>query len=58
MAQVLTVPVYLPTDRNLDNWLNRIVRRWLHHNAAADFTVRITPAIRRSRHNNVQPGTC
>ncbi len=45
MARVLVVPVYLPTDRNLDNWLNRSVRRWLHHHAAADFTVHMTPPL-------------
>ena len=45
MAQVLVVPVYLPTDRNLDKWLTRIIRRWLHHNAAADFTVHMTPPL-------------
>ncbi len=45
MARVLVVPVYLPTDRNLDNWLKRIVRRWLHHNAATDFTVHMTPPL-------------
>lgn len=45
MARVLVVPVYLPPDRHLDNWLNRIIRRWLHHNAAADFTVHMTPPL-------------
>ena len=45
MARVLIVPVYLPTDRNLDNWLKRTVRRWLHHNAAADFSVHMTPPL-------------
>lgn len=45
MARVLVVPVYLPTDRNLDTWLNRVVRRWLHHHAAADFAVHMTPPL-------------
>ena len=45
MGRVLVVPVYLPTDRNLDNWLTRIVRRWLHHNAAAAFAVHMTPPL-------------
>jgi len=45
MAQTLVVPVYLPTERNLDEWLTRAVRRWLHHNAAADFTVHMTPPL-------------
>ena len=45
IARVLVVPVYLPTDRNLENWLTRIVRRWLHQNAAADFTVYLTPPL-------------
>lgn len=45
VARVLVVPVYLPTDRNLDNWLSRVVRRWLHHHPAADFTVHMTPPL-------------
>ncbi|MDE2821136.1 MAG: NAD(P)H-dependent oxidoreductase subunit E [Chloroflexota bacterium] len=45
VARALVVPVYLPSDRNLDNWLNRTVRRWLHHNAAADFTVHMRPPL-------------
>ncbi len=45
MARVLVVPVYLPSDRNLDNWLNRVVGRWLHHNASANFTVQMTPPL-------------
>ena len=45
MARALVVPVYLPTDRNLDTWLNRVVRRWLHHHAAADFAVHMTPPL-------------
>lgn len=45
IARVLVVPVYFPTDRNLDNWLSRVVRRWLHHNASVDFTVYMTPPL-------------
>ena len=45
MARLLVVPVYLPIDRNLDRWLTRIVQRWLHHNAAGDFTVHMTPPL-------------
>lgn len=45
MVRVLVVPVYLPTDRNLDNWLSRVIRRWLHHHPAADFTVHMTTPL-------------
>ncbi len=45
IARVMVVPVYLPTDRNLDTWLKRVVRRWLHHHAAADFSLRMTPPL-------------
>ena len=45
VGRVLVVPVYLPTDRNLDNWLSRVVRRWLHHHPAANFTVHMTPPL-------------
>lgn len=45
IARVLVVPVYLPTDRNLDKWLARVIRRWLHQNAAAAFSVHMTPPL-------------
>ena len=45
ITRALVVPVYLPTDRNLDTWLSRVVRRWLHHNPAAAFTVHMTPPL-------------
>ncbi|MCY4146302.1 MAG: NAD(P)H-dependent oxidoreductase subunit E [Chloroflexi bacterium] len=45
MRRALVVPVHLPTDRNLANWLARVVQRWLHHNADEDFTVHMTPPL-------------
>ncbi len=45
MARLLIAPVYLPTDRNLDKWLKRLVQRWLQHNPAAGFTVYMTPPL-------------
>jgi (2Fe-2S) ferredoxin len=45
VERVLVVPVYLPTDRNLDNWLSRVIRRWLHHQPESGFTVHMTTPL-------------
>ena len=37
LERVLVTPVYLPTDRNLERWLAKVLQRWLHDHPQAAF---------------------
>jgi (2Fe-2S) ferredoxin len=45
LQRVLVVPVYFPTDRNLEAWLAKVMKRWLYHRQPARFDIVLTAGI-------------
>ena len=45
LERVLVTPVYLPTDRNLEHWLENVLQRWLHDHPQATFELSLTEGI-------------
>jgi (2Fe-2S) ferredoxin len=40
--EILIVPIYLPTDRSLQSWITKVVRRWLIQHPDSSLTVRMS----------------
>lgn len=45
LDRVFVMPVYLPTDRNLERWLAGVMKRWLHDHPQAAFALTLTEGI-------------
>lgn len=42
---MLVVPIYFPTDRNLEAWLAKVMKRWLYHRQPAPLEIFLTAGI-------------
>jgi (2Fe-2S) ferredoxin len=42
---ILIVPIYLPTDRSLQSWITKVVRRWLIQHPDSALTIRMSEPL-------------